>query len=78
MLAPLQTTSPKQGSWPCSRLPYVQVVLTPLPLANVLLVFASTLFAMALMVRNPIFVFYSYWGVVLAGQLVGTAKKNGR
>jgi hypothetical protein len=44
----------------------------------VLFVFASTLFAMALKDGNPLFVFYSYWALILAGQLVGAAKKNGR
>jgi hypothetical protein len=53
-------------------------VLTPLPLANALLVLASTLFAMAIAIRHPIFVFYTYWALILAGQLVGAAKKNGR
>ena len=43
-----------------------------------MLVMASTPFAMSLMHRNPVFVFYGYWAVVLAGQLVGAAKKNGR
>ena len=43
-----------------------------------MLVFASTLFAMSLASRNPVFVFDSYLGVILAGQLVGAAKKRGR
>jgi hypothetical protein len=53
-------------------------VLTPLPLANALLVLASTLLAASMELGNPVFVFYSYWAVILAGQLVGAAKKNGR
>ncbi len=57
---------------------YFRDVLTPLPLANVLLVFASTLFAMSLAARIPVFVVDSYLGVLLAGQLVGAAKKRGR
>jgi hypothetical protein len=70
--------SPKQGSSHQVGPPYLQDVLTPLPLANALLVLASTLLAAAMELGNPVFVFYSYWAVILAGQLVGAAKKNGR
>ena len=50
-------------------------MLTPLPLANVLFVFASTLFAMSLASGIALFVVHSFLGVLLAGQLVGAATK---
>ncbi len=48
-------------------------MLTPLPVANVLLVFASTLFAMSLVSGIALFVVHSLLAVFLAGQLVGAA-----
>jgi hypothetical protein len=55
-----------------------RIVLTPLPLANALLVFASTLFAMSLAAGVPLFVVHSTLAVFLAGQLVGAATKARR
>lgn len=66
------------GSEATENRSYFRGVLTPLPLANVMFVFASTLFAMSLAARIPLFIFYSFLGVLLAGQLVGAAKKQGR
>lgn len=48
-------------------------MLTPLPLANAMLVFASTLLAMSLASGITLFVVHSFLGLILAGQLVGAA-----
>jgi hypothetical protein len=50
-------------------------VLAPLPVANALLVFASTLFAMALTTRSAFYVVWALVALLLAGQLVGAASK---
>ena len=51
-------------------------MITPLPIANALLVFTSTLLAMAIATGIAFFVVYSVIAVFLAGQLVGKATKT--
>ena len=50
-------------------------MLKPLPLANAMLVFASTLFAMALASGIELFMVHAAICVGLAGQLVGAATR---
>ena len=49
---------------------------TPLPVANVLLVFTSTLVAMAWVSGSAFFLVHSVIALLLAGQLVGAAVKG--
>jgi hypothetical protein len=53
-------------------------VLTPLPVANVMLIFASTCLAISIGIGSAFLTFYSLIALILAGQLVGAAKKAGR
>ncbi len=51
-------------------------MVTPLPLANALLVLTSTMFAMSLLAGVHLFIFYAFLAVLLSGQLVGKAVKG--
>lgn len=51
-------------------------MVTPLPLAEVLLIVTMGIFALALASGVPFLVFYALLSVVLAGQLVGKAVKG--
>jgi hypothetical protein len=53
-------------------------MITPLPLANVLLVLTSTFVAISWAIGSAFLFFYSVISLFLAGQLVGAAKKARR
>ena len=58
------------------RRSYSFLMITPLPVAEVLLIVAAGIFALTVASGIPIFVFYGLVSVLLAWQLVGKAAKG--